>query len=425
MGGAVARLLEFQGKGLLKEVGLPVPRGRTASDPQDAEAIAGEIGRPVAVKAQLHAGGRGKAGAIRFAEDPAEARRASAGLLGTHIKGFAIESVLVEERLDIAHEFYVGIIIDPARGGRRPLLMFSNEGGVDIESVPGEAIHRLHISPLGGLEVYEVVDLLVGAGVPDELLVPLATICSRLALAHRKYDCFALEINPLVLTKQGALVCADCKMQIDNAAVFRHPDMGIEVARDFGHEPTPLDLIGWSIEKADLRGSGFVMDMGNDGVGPDYIGFHPIGGGSAMMAMDALNQVRLKPANYADTSGNPVGSKIYRVAKVVLSQPNIQGYLLGGFMMANQEQWHHAHAVVKVLREVLPERPGLPCVLLVCGNKEEESLAILREGLADCAGATRVEIYGRDHVTDTLFIAGRMRALVEEYQAELKEGDRA
>ncbi|MCX6363546.1 MAG: acetate--CoA ligase family protein [Actinobacteria bacterium] len=421
----MARLLEFQGKELLRKAGLPVPRGRTASNPDEAEAIAEEMGRPVAVKAQLHAGGRGKAGAIRFAASPAEARDAAAALLGTEIKGFAIDAVLVEERLDIARELYVGIIIDSARSGRRPLLMFSREGGVDIESVPDEAIHRLHVSPLRGLEVYQVVDLLVEANVPDELLVPLATICSRLASAHRDYDCFALEINPLVLTTQGQVVCADCKMQIDNAAVFRHPEMGIEVARDFGHEPTPLDLIGWGIEKADLRGSGFVMDMGYDGVSPDYIGFHPIGGGSAMMAMDALNQVRLKPANYADTSGNPVGSKIYRVAKVVLSQPNIQGYLLGGFMMANQEQWHHAHAVVKVLREVLPEKPGLPCVLLVCGNKEEESLAILRAGLADCAGATRVEIYGRDYVTDTLFIAGRMRALVEEYQAELEGGDRA
>jgi succinyl-CoA synthetase beta subunit len=421
----VARLLEFQGKELLRESGLPVPHGRRVSSPDDADTAAREVGGPVAVKAQLHAGGRGKAGAVRFAASPAEASEAASALLGTEIKGFAIDSVLVEEHLDIEREFYVGIIIDCARTGRRPLLMFSEQGGVDIESVPDEAIHRLHISPLNGLEVYQVVDLLVRAKVPDELLVPLATICSRLARAHRAYDCFALEINPLVLTTQGKLMCADCKMQIDNAAVFRHPELGVEVARDFGHVPTPLDLVGWGIEKADLRGSGFVMDMGYDGVSPGYIGFHPIGGGSAMMAMDALNRLRLKPANYADTSGNPVGSKIYRVAKVVLSQPNIQGYLLGGFMMANQEQWHHAHAVVKVLLEVLPEKPGLPCVLLVCGNKEDESLAILREGLADCEGATRVEIYGRDRVTDTLFVAGRMRALVEEYQAERKGGDRA
>lgn len=163
------------------------------------------------------------------------------------------------------------------------------------------------------------------------------------------------------------------------------------------------------------------MSMGFDEKSPGYIGYHPIGGGSAMMGMDALNKVGLKPANYADTSGNPVASKVYRVAKVVLSQPNIDGYLLGGFMMANQEQWHHAHAVVKALREILPKKPGLPCVLLLCGNKEEESLAILREGLSNVEGATRVEIYGREHVTDTDFIGQRLLALVKEYQAEKRK----
>jgi len=205
-------------------------------------------------------------------------------------------------------------------------------------------------------------------------------------------------------------------MEIDNNSVFRHPEMGIEVARDFGHEPTELDLIGWGIEEADQRGSGFLMGMGFDEKSPGYIGYHPIGGGSAMLGMDALRKVDLKVANYADTSGNPVASKIYRVAKVVLSQPGIQGYLLGGFMMANQEQWHHAHAVVKALREVLPHRPGLPCLLLLCGNKEEESLVILREGLRDLPGGERIEIFGREHVTDTEFIAQRMLAMVEDYQ---------
>jgi succinyl-CoA synthetase beta subunit len=205
-------------------------------------------------------------------------------------------------------------------------------------------------------------------------------------------------------------------MEIDNNSVFRHPEMGIEVARDFGHDPTELDLIGWGIEEADQRGSGFLMSMGFDEKTPGYIGYHPIGGGSAMLGMDALSKVGLKVANYADTSGNPVGSKIYRVAKVVLSQPGIDGYLLGGFMMANQEQWHHAHAIVKALRETLPQRPGLPCLLLLCGNKEEESLAILREGLADVPGGERIEIYGREHVTDTGFIAQKMLSMVHEYQ---------
>ncbi|MFR4119744.1 MAG: hypothetical protein ACLT2T_13610 [Bilophila wadsworthia] len=176
-----------------------------------------------------------------------------------------------------------------------------------------------------------------------------------------------------MMTGDGSLYCADCKMEIGCSAVFRHPDFGIKIARDLPGQPTDLDVIGWGIEETDARGTGFLMNMGYDEVSPGYVGYHPIGGGSAMMGLDALNAVGLKAANYADTSGNPVAAKIYRVAKATLSQPNIEGYLLGGFMMANQEQWHHAHALVKVLREMLPKKPGFPCVLLLCGNREDES----------------------------------------------------
>ncbi|KYH33884.1 ATP-grasp domain-containing protein [Neomoorella mulderi] len=417
----MAKLLEYQGKEWLRKAGIPVPVGRAASSPEEAEQIAVEIGKPVAVKAQVQAGGRGKSGAVKLVDTPAEARAAAASILGTVIKGYPVRKVLVEEKLAIAREFYVTIIVNSARNARCPMMMFSTEGGMDIESVPEEKIFKLLISPLNGLEIYDAVDMLVKAGIPNDQLMTFANVLVKLWNAYKKYDCFTLEINPLVLTANGELVAADCKMEVDNSSVYRHPEMGIEIARDFPHEPTELDRIGWGIEKTDTRGSGFVMSMGFDEKSPGYIGYHPIGGGSAMMGMDALNKVNLKPANYADTSGNPVASKVYRVAKVVLSQPNIDGYLLGGFMMANQEQWHHAHAVVKALREVLPKKPGLPCVLLLCGNKEEESLAILREGLSNVEGATRVEIYGREHVTDTDFIGQRLLALVKEYQAEKRK----
>ena len=417
----MAKLLEYQGKEWLRKAGLPVPVGRAASSPEEAKQIAAEIGKPVAVKAQVQAGGRGKSGAVKLVNTPEEARAAAAAILGTEIKGYPVRQVLVEEKLDIAHEYYVTIIVNSARDARCPMLMFSTEGGMDIESVPEEKIFRLLINPLEGLEIYDAVDMLVKAGIPNDHLMDFANFLVKFWGAYRKYDCFTLETNPLVMTAGGELYAADCKMDVDNSSVYRHPEMGIEIARDLGHEPTELDVLGWGIEKTDLRGSGFVMSMGFDEKSPGYIGYHPIGGGSAMMGMDALNNVNLKPANYADTSGNPVASKIYRVAKVVLSQPNIDGYLLGGFMMANQEQWHHAHAVVKVLREILPQKPGLPCVLLLCGNKEEESLAILREGLKDVPGATRVEIYGREHVTDTDFIGQRLLALVKEYQEEKRK----
>lgn len=313
-------------------------------------------------------------------------------------------------------------MINNSREARSPMVMFSTEGGMDIESVPEELLIKVNVDPIKGLQTYDAIDLAVKAGIQAKDLTKFASFFTRLSQTFKKYDCQTLEINPFIMTGKGDLICADCKMEIDNSAVGRHPEFGIKIARDLPGEPTELDIIGWSIEETDARGTGFLMNMGYDEVSPGYIGYHPIGGGSAMMGLDALNQVGLKPANFADTSGNPVGSKIYRVAKCVLSQPNIDGYVLGGFMMANQEQWHHANAMVKVLREELPKKPGLPCVLLLCGNREDESLEILRKGLADLitpdGPGKRVEVYGKEHVTDTKFIGERLLALSKDYRAE-------
>lgn len=419
----MAKFLEFQGKEWLRKSGLPVPQGRVASTPEEAKKIAEEIGKAVAVKGQVQAGGRGKAGIVKLVNTPDEAAAAAAEILAKSIGGNQIKQVLVEEKLDIKKEYYCSFVINGAREARSPMLMFSAEGGMDIESVPEELLFKINIDPINGLQTYDAVDVCARAGIPAQDLSKFASFLSKLSQTYKKLDCQTLEINPFAMTGSGNLVCADCKMEIDNSSVGRHPEFGIKIARDLPGAPTELDLIGWSIEETDARGTGFLMNMGYDEVSPGYIGYHPIGGGSAMMGLDALNQVGLKPANYADTSGNPVGSKIYRVAKCVLSQPNIDGYLLGGFMMANQEQWHHANAIVKVLREILPtSKPGLPCVLLLCGNREDESLEILREGLADLmtpdGPGKRIEIYGKEYVTDTKFIGQRLLALSKEYRAE-------
>lgn len=419
----MARFLEYQGKEWLSIAGISVPKGRPASTPEEAKQVAEWIGGPVAVKGQVQAGGRGKAGIVKLVNTPEEAERASAEILSKTVKGLPVRQVLVEEKLDIKNEFYCSFVINGSREACSPMVMFSTEGGMDIESVHEDKIIKMLVDPMNGLQTYDGVDLASQAGVAAQDLNKFALLFSKLSKTYKEYDCQTLEINPLIMTGSGELICADCKMEIDNSAVGRHPEFRIEIARDFPGEPTELDFIGWSIEETDARGTGFLMNMGYDEISPGYIGYHPIGGGSAMMGLDALNQVGLRPANYADTSGNPVGSKIYRVAKSVLSQPNLDGYLLGGFMMANQEQWHHAHAIVKVLREILPtQKPGLPCVLLLCGNREEESLEILRIGLADLmtldGPGKRIEIYGKEHVTDTQFIGQRLLELCQEYRAE-------
>lgn len=410
----MARLYEYQGKELLKQEGILVPDGGVATTPAGVREIAQRIGKPVAVKVQIWAGGRGKAGAIRFAETPQEAQNIAEELFGSQVKGFQVRRLLVEEKLDIDREFYVGVIVDPSKEVRAPVMIFSSEGGMEIEEVPEDKISRVNVDILLGLRPFHALDLARRAGVPRNLLEKVADINAKLYRVFRKWDCRTLEINPLVLTKQGKLVAADCRAAIDDSSVYRHPELGITVARESNQEPTDFDEIAWSIEEGDLRGTGYVAQMNQEIEAIATVGYHGIGGGGAILGVDALNKAGLRVANYADTSGNPPASKVYRVAKLVLSQPGIEGYCLGGFIMANQEQWHHAHGLVKALREELPKRPGFPVVLLLCGNREPEALEILREGVKDLPNP--IEIYGREHVYDTAFIAQRMRSLVEEYQ---------
>ncbi|MBA7647416.1 Succinate--CoA ligase [GDP-forming] subunit beta [subsurface metagenome] len=412
----MARLFECQGKGFLKDAGIAIPVGEVASTAKETHEVATRVGKPVVVKAQVWVGGRGKAGAVKFADTPEEAEKAASTILGMKVKGFPVRKVLVEEKLNVEKEYYVGVIPDSSWNSKAPVVIFSTEGGMDIEEIPEDKIFRAKIDYLKGYPFYDALDLASRAGIPNQLLREMAGVISKVVEVFKKQDCNILEINPLILTKEGKVIAGDCRMAVDDNSTFRHPEMGVTIPREFPWEPSDFDIVGWGIEETDFRGSGFVMKMTLDETSGGYIGFHAIGGGAAMIGMDALSRIGLRPANYADTSGNPVASKIYRVAKVILSQPNIEGYLLAGFLFANQEQWHHAHALVKALREELPKRPGFPCVLLLAGNKEEESLQILREGLKDVPGP--IEIYGREHVEDSDFIGGRMLELVKQYRKE-------
>jgi succinyl-CoA synthetase beta subunit len=278
----------------------------------------------------------------------------------------------------------------------------------------------LNVDVIKGLMPYDTLNMVLSMGVTGKALPPLADVVYKLFDTFQKYDCRSLEINPLVITSEGKVIAADCRMAVDDQALFRHPELGVKIGREFLREPSDFDLIGWGFEESDFRGTSYVAQMAppEEVKKGGYVGYHGIGGGAAMLGMDALNQVGLKVADYADTSGNPTASKVYRVLKLIFAQPGIEGYFLAGFMMANQEQWHHAHALVKALREELPKRPGFPVVLLLCGNKEKESQEILKEGLAGLNA--RIEIYDRERVYDAKFIGGRMRALVDAYRQDRK-----
>jgi succinyl-CoA synthetase beta subunit len=183
--------------------------------------------------------------------------------------------------------------------------------------------------------------------------------------------------------------------------------------------PTELEKIAWKIEEGDYRGVCYFIQLNpnmDEIEKGGYIAFHGIGGGASMLAADALMQRGLKLATYADTSGNPASSKVYRAIKILLSIPGVEGYCLAGAVLANQEQWYHAYPLVKALREEAKERPGFPALILIAGNKERETHRIIKEGLRDVP--LRWELYGRDHVYDMDFLASRMVTLIEDYRKE-------
>ena len=418
------KLYEYQGKKLLRDAGVRVPEGAVVSSPAEARVVADKLGKPAVIKSQVGATGRFKAGGIKFTSKANEAETVAQELLGKEIKGLKVEKVLVEEKLAIEEEFYAGVIINDSCKVKGPVLMFSPQGGVDIEEVAAkshEKVVSMNVDVLKVLKTEEVRKLLSGMDIAPSLIDPLSQTVHGLYKVFKEYDARSAEINPLVLTTDGKIYAADCRMVIDEASVFRHPELEIDYPRDIGRAPTELERLAWKVEEKDYRGVGYFVQMAQD-FGPveGYVGFHGIGGGGAMVGADALIRHGLKIANYADTSGNPTASKVYRVVKLIFSQPNIDGYTLMGPVIANQEQWHHAHALVRALREELPNRSNFPVVILIAGNKDRESMEVLKEGLKGLPA--KIEIFGRDYVDNVDSVAERMKELVEEYRNSAKEG---
>jgi succinyl-CoA synthetase beta subunit len=417
------KLHEYQGKRLLKDCGILVPEGDVASTPKEAGKIAKRLLKTVAIKSQVGVTGRFKAGGIKFADNADEAEAAAEGLLGKEIKGIKVEKVLVEEKLAIEKEFYAGVIVNDSYKIKGPVLMFSTQGGVDIEEIATkfpEKVVSMNVDILDGLAVKDITQLLSKLDVSARLVEPLCKVVYGLYEVFRRYSARSAEINPLVLTKDRKIYPADCRIVVDEASAFKHPELAIEYPRDIGRSPTELEQIAWKVEEKDYRGIGYFVQMAMDfRPGEGYIGFHGIGGGGAMLGADALIRHGLKLADYADTSGNPTAAKVYRVIKLIFSQPNIDGYILMGPVIANQEQWHHAHALVKALREELENKPDFPVIILIAGNKEAESLEILKEGLRGLPA--RTELYGRDYVYKVDYIAERMKKLVGEYRRAQRE----
>jgi len=406
----VARLAEFQGKRVLASAGIAVPRGEVVHTPAEAAAAARRMGGTLVVKAQAWTTGRAGRGLIRFVDTPAAAEQATAAMLSAQVGGFPITEVLMEERVRITNERYAGIVLDDRR--RRPLLLVSACGGTGIEESARErpgSVAELALDPVAVLAQHAARELWRRVGVHGEEQRKLADACVRLAEVARRIEARAVEVNPLALSADGRVVALDCRITVDDAAVFRHPDLGIEVARELGHPPTPLERIAWGVEKDDYRGTFYFLQM-RDGFkrGEKVVAFHGAGGGGSMMGMDALARLGFAAANFCDPSGNPPASKVYRAARILLSQPGVDGYFGTGSGVASQEQFHSARGLVKAFLE---EPLVVPAVVRLGGNAEEKAIEILTSFTKSLT--VPVECYGKDTAVDAC--AERLAELIARF----------
>src|SRR6266576_4173114 len=370
----MARLHEYQGKQILAANGFKIPRGQAATNPEEAVAAAKELGSEVVVKIQAWTTGRAAIGGVAFAKKPDDVRAHSKRMLAMKVGQFPVEAVLVEEKIDIDREFFISFAIDDT--ARAPVIIFAGGGGTGIEE-RAAATRRIPCAVNRGSLESAVDEAVASCGLSAKNAKQLNDSIRKLFVAARSVEARSLEINPLVLTKRGEFVAADCRITIDDYAVGRHPDLGIEIAREFDHPPTPLERIAYAVEQNDHRGTFYFAQLattasnGSKGL----VGFHGAGGGGSMMSMDAIVNAGFTIANFTDTSGNPSASKVYRASRIILAQPDLVGYFGSGSGVASQEQYWSAYGLAKAFWELDLNIPG---VIRLGGNTEDRAVNILQ-----------------------------------------------
>jgi len=400
----MARLHEYQGKQILAANGFKIPRGQAATNPDQAVAAAKELGSEVVVKIQAWTTGRAGIGGVAFAKKPDDVRAHSKRMLAMKVGQFPVEAVLVEEKIDIDREFFISFAIDDT--ARAPVIIFAGGGGTGIEE-RAAATRRIPCAVNRGPLESAVDEAVASCGLSAKNAKQLNDSIRKLFVAARSVEARSLEINPLVLTKNGEFVAADCRITIDDYAVGRHPDLGIEIAREFDHPPTPLERIAYAVEQNDHRGTFYFAQLattasnGSKGL----VGFHGAGGGGSMMSMDAIVNAGFTIANFTDTSGNPSASKVYRAARIILAQPDLLGYFGSGSGVASQEQYWSAYGLAKAFWELDLD---IPAVIRLGGNTEDRAVEIMQR----MSKLLRAPVEGYRKTDTPAFIAARFSELV-------------
>jgi succinyl-CoA synthetase beta subunit len=362
------KIHEYQGKQILREYGLPTPRGFPAMSVDEAMQAARQLGGPVwVVKAQIHAGGRGKGGGVKLAKSLDEVRKHASSILGMQLKthqtgpqGQKVRRLLIEEGADIRKELYVGMVVD--RGTQRVVLMASSEGGMDIEEVAAstpQKIRRVSIDPAQGLSDADADEIALAIGIPQEALAEGRKVFQSLYKCFDETDASLAEINPLILTRQNQVLALDAKLNFDDNALFRHPD--IAALRDLDEED-PLEI---EASKHDLN---YISLDGN-------IACMVNGAGLAMATMDTIKLFGGSPANFLDVGGGATAEKVTAAFKIMLSNRKVKAILVnifGGIMKCDTI----ATGVVAAAREV---NLKLPLVVRMKGTNEDLGKKILKD----------------------------------------------
>lgn len=361
------KIHEYQAKALLKRYGVTVPEGDVADTPEAARALAEKLGQKVVVKAQIHAGGRGKAGGIRVAASPDQAYEIARQMLGMKLvtaqtgpAGREVRRVLVEQALHLKREFYLGIIID--RAARRPVFMASPAGGMDIEQVAAttpELIFKEYISPSLGFQAFQARKLAVRLELPPELIGPATAFMQALYRAFVDLDASLVEINPFLLTEEGKLYALDAKITFDDNALFRHPEY--TALRDL-HEEEPLEVEASKYDLNYIKLTGTIGCMVN-------------GAGLAMATMDIIKQAGAEPANFLDVGGSATTARVENAFRILLSDPNVRAVLInifGGIVRCDVV----AEGVIEAAKKI---GVRLPIVVRLEGTNVERARELLAQ----------------------------------------------
>ncbi len=351
---------EYQAKEILREHGIPVPPGGVARTPEEAERLARGYGGMTVVKAQVHAGGRGKAGGVKLAADATAAREAAAEILGMEIKGLTVDRVLVTPAVDITSEAYVGIVLD--RTSQRPVFMVSAEGGVDIEEVAAtnpDAITRFAVDPRYGLLPHQAMSLAFALYSDIQLVRQASRIIAGLFDAYEAAGATLAEINPLIVNEAGEVLAIDAKMNIDDNALFRLPK--IEAMRDLDSED-PAET------RARDAGLSYIQLDGN-------VGCCVNGAGLAMATMDLVKYYGGSPANFLDIGGSSNPDKVVVALEIITADPNVKAILFnifGGITRCDDV----ARGIVEATKRI---EIDMPIAIRLTGTNEQEAVEILRE----------------------------------------------